>query len=289
MQRKSINNSRSDRLNEEIDAEMGENYEKDYAFVKPVNDSYVFRISRSSLIMYFLYALVFTLLFGAYFEFKENKENKNIRDNMQRKLTINKNPLPHCVKKEHQSVTEHLKCFTDRVQIFVVSDTEQDKEILEWNEYKEYDIHYMNLHHLYTSGKDIMDFLQTFDVSAPWIFVEGSYVGGLKELSEYKDFGVLGNGIENSPIQPLLNQDELNMISSSQMSMNPDFKVDEMKIRKNLRKYLKNNSVRINQFMDSPQKLAEKIQMYNLIQNMMDSQNEMKTSEENNFEMETKQ
>ena len=94
--------------------------------------------------------------------------NKSIRDNIHRKLTINKNPLPHCVKKEHQSVTEHLKCFTDRVQIFVVSDTEQDKEILEWNEYKEYDIHYINLHHLYTSGKDIMDFLQTFDVAAPW-------------------------------------------------------------------------------------------------------------------------
>lgn len=189
-------------------------------------NSEYYRISKTSVFSVLFYGILFMLLFAGYMEIKSGNERKAIHSSIHRKLntrehlTIEKSEMYHCNKGKDTTVIEHVECYTEQVPVLIISDYEDDRNILDQYELREKDIHYMNLFDIFEKNEDIMIFLKYFDTQAPWIFVEGKYIGGKKDLDEYNEFNILDNGIENSEFHPqnlINNIDTVNIKTSEQL------------------------------------------------------------------------
>ncbi len=171
-------------------------------------NSEYYRISKTSVFSVLFYGILFMLLFAGYMEIKSGNERKAIHSSIHRKLntrehlTIEKSEMYHCNKGKDTTVIEHVECYTEQVPVLIISDYEDDRNILDQYELREKDIHYMNLFDIFEKDEDIIIFLKYFDTQAPWIFVEGKYIGGKKDLNEYNEYLILDNGIENAEFHP---------------------------------------------------------------------------------------
>lgn len=180
------------------------------------------------------FTVVIMLFFGAYMDISNRSNSLKIRNKVQRKL----NNIPTCIRKEDEPVQDYVKCLSEGVQVLVISDTDQDREIKEKKIYEDYDIHYLHLNTVFSQANDVVSFLEFFENKSPWVFLEGSYIGNEKNLSEYYEHRVLDTGIEKAEIQPDLNEEEVKMLLSKETGNMSDEKIEEIKIRRNLRKFI---------------------------------------------------
>lgn len=240
-------------VEKEIPVKMGEKYQH------PHHHNYWFKIVG--------FTVVIMLFFGAYMDISNRSNSSRISSQVRRKL---KNQIPTCIRKEDEKVQDYVKCLSEGVQVLVISDTDQDKEIKEKKIYEDYDIHYLHLNTVFSQADDIISFLEFFENKSPWVFVDGSYIGNEKNLSEYYEHRILDTGIEKADIQPDLNDEEVKMLISKESGNISEEKIEEIKIRRNLRKFipkenLSKHEILLGQYqlLQEQQKVLKEIELLN--------------------------
>ncbi len=254
---------RKENTKNEYDTETGEFVEKETS-VHVVGDKY--QTNQNIWVKIIGFTVIVMLFFGAYMDISNRSNHSKISNQVRRKL---KNDIPVCVRRD-ESVQDYIKCLSDGVQVLIISDTDQDKEIEEKKIYEEYDIHFLHLNTLFSQATDVITFLEFFENKSPWIFVDGSYIGNEKNLSEYYEHHILDTGIENAVIQPDLNEQEVKIVQSKDLGNISHEKIDELKIRRNLRKFipkenLSKHDILLNQYqlLQEQQKVLKEIELLN--------------------------
>ena len=187
-----------------------------------------FRISKSIVVNCLIYAVIFMVFFAGFTEISMNREKKHMEKSMARRLEEKRPSLQDCVRSDSKNASEHVMCYAKQARVLIVSDTEQDKDILEEGKFADIPLYFMNLHELFSSNYDMIDFLKTFDVQAPWVFVDGTFIGNKRDMLEFHDFDVLNTGIKDAPIPPHLNEDEIRFLHSNQ---NTHKKIDDQDLK----------------------------------------------------------
>ncbi len=253
---------RKENTKNEYDTETGEFVEKE----TPVQVGDKYQPAQNIWVKILGFTVVIMLFFGAYMDVSNRSNHSKVSNQVRRKL---KNEIPVCIRKE-ESVPDYIKCLSEGVQILVLSDTDQDKEIKDKKIYEEYDIHFLHLNTVFSQATDVITFLEYFENKSPWIFVEGSYIGNERNLSEYYEHHILDTGIENAEIQPDLNDAEVKVILSKDFGNISHEKIDELKIRRNLRKFipkenLSKQEILLNQYqlLQEQQKVLKEIELLN--------------------------
>lgn len=218
------------RKENDYDTETGEYVEKEIpvkGIQKYENQNYWVKIVG--------FTVVIMLFLGAYMDISNRSNSSKISNQVRRKL---KNNIPTCIRKDEEQVQDYVMCLSEGVQVLVISDTDQDREIKEKKIYEDYDIHYLHLNTVFSQANDVVSFLEFFENKSPWVFVDGSYIGNEKNLSEYYEHRVLDTGIEKAEIQPDLNEEEVKMLLLKESGNMSDERIEEIKIRRNLRKLI---------------------------------------------------
>ncbi len=256
---------RKENLKNEYDTETGEYIEKDVEVRGMERD----REDKTFWVKIVGFTVVMMLFIGAYMDISNRSNSSRISGQVRRKL---KNDIPTCIRKD-EPVQDYVKCLSEGVQVLVISDTEQDREIKEKKIYEDYDIHYLHLNTLFSQANDVISFLEFFENKSPWVFVEGSYIGNEKNLSEYYEHRVLDTGIEKAEIQPDLNEEEVKMLLSKELGNVSHEKIEEIKIRRNLRKLMPKENlskadILINQYqlLQEQQKVLKEIELLSQLQ-----------------------
>jgi hypothetical protein len=174
-----------------------------------------FRISKSFVVNCMMYAIIFMVFFAGFTEISMNREKRHMEKSMARRLEEKRPVLKDCIRSESKNATEHIMCYANQARVFIVSDSEQDREILEEGKFHDVSMYFMNIHELLPSNYDIIDFLKTFDVQAPWVFVDGAFIGNKRDMLELHDFEVLQTGVKDAVIPPHLNEDEIRFLHSN--------------------------------------------------------------------------
>jgi len=154
----------------------------------------------------------------------------------------------------NHNITEHVLCYAQNSKIMILSDNIHDHELMDNLEYANMDIEFRLIYEMYEDSKYMILFLQKFESQSPWIFFEGKYIGNVKDFKEYHDHHILHTGIENAPIQPAFNQEEIRLLTSSNVDKK-NMSFDKVKIRRNLRKYIPENTDDI--WIESQKKIME--------------------------------
>ena len=188
----------------------------DFSHLKRGNDSY-FRISKSLVINFFMYAVIFMIFFAGFTEISTNQQKRSIEDSIARRLLEKRPELHKCNRSVSNNASQHVICYANQARVLIVSDMEQHREIIDEGKYRDIPMYFMNIHDLYSSSHDVIDFLKTFDTQSPWVFVDGAFIGNRKDMDEYHDNEILDNGIEKAPLQPSLNEDEMRFLHSSDL------------------------------------------------------------------------
>lgn len=262
-------------------AERGERCDDcNISHAKRGNDGH-FRISKSLIVNCFMYAIIFMVFFGGFMEITANRHKVSIENAIARRLQEKRPELQKCIRTESNNASQHVMCYANQARVLIVSDTEQDRDILTEGKYREIPMYYMNIHDLYSTSHDVIDFFKTFDSQSPWIFVDGAYVGNRKDMDEYHDYDVLETGVKDAPLPPHLNEDELRFIHSSNFKKGmsdrdiQEMGINPLRVRKHLRekyiaheenkhqKYLKNQL----DILLNHQKTVEHIDMIQKAQN----------------------
>jgi hypothetical protein len=253
---------RKENTKNEYDTETGEFLEREVP-VQPVDR---YQTTQNIWVKIVGFSVIIMLFFGAYMDISNRSNHSQVSNKIRRKL---KNEVPECVRKE-ESVQDYIKCLSDGVQVLIISDTDQDKEIEEKKIYEEYDMHFLHLNTLFSQATDVITFLEFFENKSPWVFVDGSYIGNEKNLSEYYEHHILDTGIENAVIQPDLNEEEVKVVQSKDLGNISHEKIDELKIRRNLRKLipkenLSKHEILLNQYqlLQEQQKVLKEIELLN--------------------------
>ncbi len=184
------------------------------------NDRYL-RISRSFLVNICMYALIFMIFFAGLIEMKSNHRKRDIEDSISRRLQEKRPELLKCNRSSSHNASQHVMCYANQARVLIISDSEQDREILEEGKYRDVPMYFMNIQNLFETSSDVIEFLHTFDVQSPWIFVDGSFIGNKHDMIEYHDHNVLETGVKDAPIPPHLNEEEIRLINSQDFPENP--------------------------------------------------------------------
>jgi hypothetical protein len=186
------------------------------------------------------------LIMGTYVEiFSKNTNLTAYQRQLQKKCDLDE---------MNHNITEHILCYAQNTKIMILTDVLHDSELMDKLEYTNLDMEFRFIHEIYEESIDIIHFLQIFDKKAPWIFFDGKYIGDFKDFQEYYDHNILQTGVENASIQPAFNQEEIRLLTSTDIDKK-NMSFDKVKIRRNLRKYLPENTDDV--WMDSQKKILE--------------------------------
>jgi hypothetical protein len=232
---KRTNKNEQENINEEYDQETGDYVEntKNNLTSNNINKKYDF------LIKFFISFTVFILIFGFYVDIFSNSNKKNIKINdesIERKLREEKQI--DCKRIEFENISKYIQCLAESSHILIISDTSEHIDIVE--KYKKYDIDFKHINDIFLNVSDYSDFIKILEEKSPWIFVEGTFIGNEKELELYEEHEILNNGIEYSEVKPTLNENEINLLSSSKIDEND---INILKVRQYLRRHLPNKEV----------------------------------------------
>lgn len=235
---------------DDYDQESGE-------YKKTFNNIQINNKSQSSIVKIIIGFAVSLLIMGCYVDiFSSNKNNFNVNKNImsnQETRKLKAHWREECERSKFDNIEKYINCFSESVHILILSDTQNDYEITQKYDFRNYDVAFMHLNELFTSTDDIIKFFNYFEEKSPWIFVEGMYIGNEKVLEEYKEHNVLDEGIENVDIKPSLNIEEINVVSSSLLNKiseldnktqnnnqkkNEDEYLNLLKVRSYLRRHL---------------------------------------------------
>ena len=197
-------------------AERGERCDDCNYHLKKGNDTH-FRISKSLIVNLFMYAVIFMVFFAGFTEISSNRQKRSIEDSISRRLQEKRPELQKCDRSVSLNASQHVICYANQARVLIVSDMEQHREILDEGKYRDVPMYFMNIHDLYSSSNDVIDFLKTFDTQSPWVFVDGSFIGNRKDMDEYHDYEVLETGVDKAPLPPNLNEDEVRFLHSSNL------------------------------------------------------------------------
>ena len=197
-------------------AERGERCDDCDSHLKRGNESH-FRISKSLIVNCFMYAVIFMVFFAGFTEISANRQKRSIEDAISRRLLEKRPELQKCDRSISSNASQHVMCYANQARVLIVSDTKQDREILNEGKYNEIPMYFMNLHDLYSTSHDVIDFLKTFDVQSPWVFVDGTFIGNRKDMDEFHDHEILETGLDKAPLPPHLNEDEMRFLHSSNL------------------------------------------------------------------------
>ncbi len=220
--------------NTDYDQELGNCLENEKNNIENLN---INKKNHNIFIQSFFIFIIFILIFGFYVDIfsKNNNKNKNsehINDNVFRKLKQN-----DCIRNEFDNVSKYIQCMADNNHILIISDTSEHIEIKE--KYSKYDIEFKHINQIFNLT-DYFDFVKIIEDKTPWIFVEGTYIGNEKELERYDEYSILTEGIEYSEIKPALNENEISLLSSSNIEQD---EVNMLKVRQYLRRHLPSKEV----------------------------------------------
>jgi glutaredoxin len=224
-------------------AERGERCDDCNYHLKKGNDTH-FRISKSLIVNLFMYAVIFMVFFAGFTEISSNRQKRSIEDSISRRLLEKRPELQKCDRSVSLNASQHVMCYANQARVLIVSDMEQHREMLDEGKYRDVPMYFMNIHDLYSSSHDVIDFLKTFDTQSPWVFVDGSFIGNRKDMDEYHDYEVLGTGVDKAPIPPHLNEDEVRFLHSSNLKDKmteqdiQDLGINPARIRRHLREKL---------------------------------------------------
>jgi hypothetical protein len=223
---KRTNKNEQEYINEEYDQETGDYVEntKNNLTSNNINKKYDF------LIKFFISFTVFILIFGFYVDIFSNSNKKNIKINdesIERKLREEKQI--DCKRNEFENISKYIQCLAESSHILIISDTSEHIDIVE--KYKKYDIDFKHINDIFLNVSDYSDFIKILEEKSPWIFVEGTFIGNEKELELYEEHEILNNGIEYSEVKPTLNENEINLLSSSKIDEND---INILKVRQYL-------------------------------------------------------
>jgi hypothetical protein len=227
----------------EYDAESGSFEESP---VQPIQvKSYYRTYILLSAYIFFAFTMI-CLIMGTYLEiFSRDTKITFHQRQLQKKCDL---------EEMNHNITEHVLCYAQGSKIMILSDNIHDHELMDNLEYANMDIEFRLIYEMYKDSRDMILFLQKFESQSPWIFFEGKYIGNLKDFQEYYDHHILHNGIENAPIQPAFNQEEIRLLTSSDVDKK-NMTFDKVKIRRNLRKYIPENTDDI--WIESQKKIME--------------------------------
>ncbi len=227
----------------EYDAENGIYQESP---VQPIQTKNGYRFYISCYYYAFFAFTAICLIMGTYLEiFSRNTKFTFHQRQLQKKCNLD--AMNH-------NITEHILCYAQNTKIMILTDNLHDNELIDKLEYTNLDMEFRLIYEMYEDSKDMILFLQKFDTQAPWIFVEGKYIGNFDDFQEYYDHNILQTGVEYAPIQPALNQEEIRLLSSTDVDKK-NMSFDKVKIRRNLRKYLPENTDDV--WIDSQKKILE--------------------------------
>ncbi len=191
----------------------------------------------NNIVKYFLSFALFLLIFGFYVDIFSSKSKgiENSDEVVKRKL---KEDFNNCKREDFESVTKYVQCMAEETHILIISDTEEHFELKE--KYPKHQIHFKHINSVFTNISDYLEFTKILEEKSPWIFVEGSYIGNEKELEYFHEHSILSEGMENSEIKPSLNENEVNLLSSSQIDEDV---INILKVRQYLRRHLPSKEV----------------------------------------------
>ncbi len=223
-------------INEEYDQESG-----NYVDNKQTNlNNHYDNKKYNLLVKFFMSIAIFGLIFGFYVDIF-SKSNKNTNDlensniNFERKLKENH---VECLRNDFENISKYIQCLAESSHILIISDTSEHIEIKD--KYHKYDIDFRHINDIFTNVSDYSEFIKILEEKSPWVFVEGTYIGNEKELELYNEHDILNNGIEHSDIKPTLNENEINLLSSSKLD---EDNINILKVRQYLRRHLPSKEV----------------------------------------------
>ncbi len=220
----------------------------------------------------FISFTVFVLIFGFYVDIfsKSNKESTKSDFLIERKLKEDK--INNCNRNEFENISKYIQCLAESSHILIISDTSEHVEIRD--KYHKYDVDFKHINDIFLNVSDYSEFIKILEEKSPWIFVEGSYIGNEKELELYYEHEILNNGIEYSQVKPALNENEINLLSSSKIDEND---INILKVRQYLRRHLPIKEVDKEMYH-----IKHLIQAHKNIRSSNNFNNENKEKEENN-------
>lgn len=224
-------------------AERGERCDDCNSHLKRGNDSH-FRVSKSLVMNCFMYTVLFMVFFAGFTEISANRQKHSVEDIISRRLLETRPELQKCDRSISNNASQHVMCYANQARVLIVSDTEQDREMLDEGKYRDVPMYFMNIHDLYSTSHDVIDFLKIFDTQSPWVFVDGTFIGNRKDMDEYHDNQILDNGVDKAPIPPSLNEDEVRFLHSSNLNDKMteqeirELGINPARIRRNLREKL---------------------------------------------------
>lgn len=222
---------------EKYDAEMGESLEESTV---PVSEMKLNQNYLNNGFKIFITTIFFILIMGTYIEVtdKRRMNDKNLNYQIRRKLNEPNNITNiknECDRNNFLNVFDYIHCFTKKSYILIISDSSNDIEILESEKYKPFPIEFKHIDHMMHLQEDKDIFFDKYEEKSPWVFLDGYFIGNFTDLDDYYEHNILQVGMEDAPIPPALNREELNLLKSSDM---PENLTDELRIRKNLRKFI---------------------------------------------------
>ena len=150
---------------------------------------------------------IFIVIYVAKLDIDNAKSGKN---SIRRKLIKNQIEIDttKCSHLYTHPIKEYMDCITKDVPILVVSDTIHDKEeVLQHIDLKKYEMGFLHINYFLFGDKN-QEFLDNYTSKSPWIFLEGKYIGGFKDLIEYHDYNVIDDGFKKSPFTEHINYAE---------------------------------------------------------------------------------
>ncbi len=223
------NKNEQENINEEYDQESGdylENTKNNQQNIN-INKKYDF------LVKCFISLTVFVLFFGFYVDIFSKSSKQTIESDIIIERKLKEDKIFNCKRNDFENVSKYIQCLAESSHILIISDTSEHIEIRD--KYHKYDVDFKHINDIFSNVSDYSEFIKILEEKSPWIFVEGSYIGNEKELELYYEHEILNNGIEYSQVKPALNENEINLLSSSKIDEND---INILKVRQYLRRHL---------------------------------------------------
>ncbi len=217
--------------NENYDQESGDYQE----YEKNTNQDNKNSAEKYNLITKFILSFaVMILFFGFYVDiFASKKINNEVHLSIENQNRILKENKEDCKRENFENVSKYLLCHAENNQILILSDTSEHVEYKD--KYSKYDVEFKHINEIFTNITDYLEFMKIVEEQSPWIFVEGTFIGNEKELEQYEEHEILKTGLEFSEIKPTLNENEINLLSSTQID---EDSINLLKVRQYLRRHL---------------------------------------------------
>ena len=197
------------------------------------------QINTNIFIFMFLF-LVSLMMMGMYIDFRKIDTSKHVSS---RRLN---HEFRECIRVNYEDLKDYLKCITDSKQIMIISDKSEETILTDYL-YREYEMGYKHLRDIFENVDDLFTFMDMFQNRSPWIFLDGTYIGNEKDLSEYYIYNLIK---DNPQVSPSLNEVERKYVKSNTYDKLENTEgMDDLFIRKHLRKQILKETMPTQQIM----------------------------------------